>query len=323
MVLAAGWVLALGACGEPIQEAGDPALAAATAAAVSGPLTGHFSAWLSAHGYGGYGFERADLAGGSFGGKRSADDRVVNEPVIFIHGNSDRALGGAAGGFSASVAYFQGQGYRTSELYATTWGPADPLQASAQYHSRTNLTRVRAFIQAVREYTGAARVDVVAHSMGVTLARKAILGGPARDLAAGGDYDLGARLDFVDTFVGIAGSNAGLVACYASGPSTPTCGSTNGFYPGYMVGLLGPYGVSAFLQDLGQRSHFEGAHVYSMWSSVDELIGYGDLVWGRYTSRIPGQDGERRYDAVPYGHFGLKSQTAAAQLRMVRDHRVD
>jgi hypothetical protein len=98
-------------------------------------------------------------------------DAVVNQPVIFIHGNSDSALGtGSAGatGWTAAINYFKSQGYKTSELYATTWGPADLLQSSSQYHSRAHLTRIRAFIQAVKSYTGAAKVDIITHSMGVT-----------------------------------------------------------------------------------------------------------------------------------------------------------
>ncbi|OJH39211.1 hypothetical protein [Cystobacter ferrugineus] len=66
---------------------------------------------------------------------------------------------------------------------------------------------MRAFIQAVQEYTGARKVDVIGHSMGVTLARKAIQGGPGYDPYGGDHFDLGAPLTGrVDTFVGIAGS---------------------------------------------------------------------------------------------------------------------
>jgi len=296
---------------------------ASMGAAVQPGLTPDFESWLESNGYGGYSFMRADVAGGSFGGRISGNDPVVHDPVIFIHGNSDSALGVGPGltGWTASIEYFLSQGYTSSELYATTWGPADVTQSSLQYHSRAHLTRIRAFIQAVLEYTGAEKVDVITHSMGVTLARKAIKGGSGTDLADGGSYSLGPALTgSVDTFVGIAGANRGLVACYVSGPSTPTCGSTNGLYPGYMIGVFGPYGVSAFLKELNRDVGFEGQHVYSMWSTVDEVIGSGCLVWGRYTPQIPGQDSEVRFGSYPYGHINSKDLTGYEQLRMVRDH---
>jgi hypothetical protein len=286
-------------------------------------LTPDFEAWLEANGYGGYDLARLDVPGGSFGGREASNDPVTRDPVVFVHGNSDSALGAGPGltGWTASIEHLISQGYRSSELYATTWGPADPALSAYQYHSRAHLTRIRAFIEAVLEYTGAEKVDVISHSMGVTLARKAIKGGYAHDAAAGGDYDLGPSLSArVDTFVGIAGANRGLASCYYSGPTTPTCGSTNGFYPGYMVGLLGPFGVSDFLVELNTGSHFEGDHVYSMWSTVDEVIGYGCVVWGRYTPQIPGQDGEVRFGSYPYGHINVKDLTGSEQLRMIRDH---
>jgi hypothetical protein len=71
-----------------------------------------------------------------------------------------------------------------------------------------------------------------------------------------------------------------VTACYYSGPTTPTCSDVNGFYPGYLIGFLGPYDVSSILVDMNSTSHYEGSFVYSMWSQVDEVIGYGTIVYG-------------------------------------------
>ena len=286
-------------------------------------LTTDFRNWLTANGYGSYGFERSDVPGGSYGGRTSAGQAVVNQPVIFIHGNSDSALGYSSSltGWTSSINYFKSQGYTSAELYATTWGPADSFQASNQYHSKAYMTRLRAFIQAVKAYTGATKVDIVTHSMGVTLARKAIKGGSAYDSSAGGTYSLGSSLtSLVDTFVGIAGANRGLVACYQSGPTTPTCSDVNGLYPGYLVGIYGPYDVSSILADMNSTSHYEGSYVYSIWSSADEVIGYGTIVYGESTCRIPGQNGEVTFSSYPYGHIGVKDQTGYYQWRMVKYH---
>jgi len=287
-------------------------------------LSSDFRNWLSGNGYSSYGFARTDVPGGSYGGRVFAGQAVVNHPVIFIHGNSDSALGtgsSLATGWRSSIEYFKSQGYTSAELYATTWGPANAAFSSQQYHSKDYLTRLRAFVTAVKTYTGASKVDIVTHSMGVTLMRKAIKGGSGNDALAGGAYNLGSSLtSWVDTFVGIAGANRGLTACYFSGPTTPTCGSTNGFYPGYLVGGFGPYGVSAFLVDLAATSHYEGTYVYSMWSSADEVIGYGTVVYGTSTCRIPGQNGQKTFSSYPYGHIGVKDQTGYWQVRMVKFH---
>lgn len=72
---------------------------------------------------------------------------------------------------------------------------------------------------AVLDYTGAAKVDIIGHSMGVTLMRKVVQGGAASDALAGGSYSLGGALTReVDAFVGIAGANQGLVSCSFTGP---------------------------------------------------------------------------------------------------------
>ncbi|MBM7112251.1 lipase family protein [Archangium primigenium] len=289
-------------------------------------VTSHFATWLKSNGYEpAYNLVRADLDGGSYGGKASSSDTVVNQPVIFIHGNSDKAIGtGGLGqsGWNASIEYFQSKGYKTSELYATTWGPASASMSAYQYHSKTNVMKVRKFIEAVKAYTGAAKVDVIAHSMGVTLARKAILGGYATDALEGGRYYIGEPLtSSVDTFVGIAGANLGLTSCYQTGTTTYTCGNTNGLYPGYMT-AFGVSGRSNYLDDLLAQKGFEGAFRYSIYSTADEIVGYGGVVYGSYTSQIPGQTGEKRYSSAPYGHFNSKDLTGAVQWSMVNKHAV-
>src|SRR4029077_13357508 len=119
----------------------------------------------------------------------------------------------------------------------------------------------------------------------------------------GVSYNIGASLtSSVDTFVGISGGNRGLVACYQSGPTTPTCSDVNGLYPGYLIGFLGPYDVSTVLVDLNSTSHYEGSFVYKIWSQVDEVIGYGTIVYGASTCHINGQNGEVVFSSAPYGH---------------------
>lgn len=261
-----------------------------------------FKNWLHANGYGKYAFAQGNVP--AFGGKASAGEKVTKEPVIFIHGNSD-----SAAGWKNSIEHFAKQGYKPSEMYAMTWGPSDPKQASQQHHSREYTEEVRAFIQAVKEYTGAEKVDVIGHSMGVTLARKAIQGGDGFDPYEGRKYSLGkAMTDSVDTFVGIAGANRGLASAAFTGDLFPTTNRISGLHPG-----------SELLKDLNAVNHDEGSHVYSMWSHVDQLVGVG---LAGATSPIPGQDGQKVYGTYPFGHMGLKNLTAETQLAMVRDHQI-
>jgi pimeloyl-ACP methyl ester carboxylesterase len=297
--------------------------------ALAGPLadaglTPHFRRWLEQQGLTDYDFPRDDLRGGSFGGRLSNDDAVRHQPVVFIHGNSDQAVGTKDNtplGWSATIRFFLAHGYTPAELYATTWGPADPAEAVKQVHSWEHLSRVRAFIVAVLAYTGADKIDVVSHSMGVTLARKAIKGGPVKDPDTGQRRDLGLPLtDRVDAFVGIAGANWGLTNCYLAVWTAPTCSSDFGFFPGYL-GFGGVWGISRFISELNDAEHFEGDRVYSIWSTKDQVVGYGGIVNGRYTSRIPGQDAEMVYHGYPYGHFCTRDLSAPLQLQMVREHQ--
>ena len=113
-------------------------------------------------GYSNYNFDRPDLKCGAFGGKSSAG-KIKKTPMIFIHGNSDVAFGRGTQdgyyswqtGFRSLATFFVTQGYNKSEMYTTTWGPADPNQESYVYHSKDYILRMRVFVEAVIAYTGA------------------------------------------------------------------------------------------------------------------------------------------------------------------------
>ncbi|PAA66204.1 hypothetical protein BOX15_Mlig027840g1 [Macrostomum lignano] len=286
--------------------------------AIDSGLTSHFRLWLSNNGFNAAALARDDLAGGasggSFGGRRAATDRVTRDPVIFVHGNSDRALGGEMGGWTKAVAYFESRGYSSAELYASTWGPADKSKAREQTHSFAYVSHIRQFILAVLRYTGARKVDIVSHSMGVTLARKAIKGG----LLDG--QNLGEPLTSrVDTFVGMAGGNYGLTNCFLA-PLLKTCNSRDGFYPGVFNPLLQQVtGRSRFLNDMLQKPGFEGAHRYAIWSVDDELLTLGCIVYTTVTCRFPGMTAEKRLTGVK--HLEVKN-AYNVYYRMVTDHVV-
>lgn len=83
-------------------------------------------------------------------------------------------------------------------------------------HKKSYVLQMRAFVEAVLAYTKASHVNVVSHSMGVTIARKIIQGGQARDQTLG-YYDVGPSLkEKVKNFVGLAGGNLGLTACWTT-----------------------------------------------------------------------------------------------------------
>jgi len=168
-------------------------------------------------------------------------------------------------------------------------------------------------VEAVLSYTNATKIDIISHSMGVTLARKVVQGGSAND---DGEYDLGKSLsDKVDTFLGVCGANWGLTSCYTS-DEYPTCDNELGFYPGWS---FGPLGLSTFLEDLNSNGGKEGSHVFTMYSLFDDLIGYGDVVWGTFTSTIPNQDGEMQYNNPTYTHLAMRN-TSSEQYKIITNH---
>jgi pimeloyl-ACP methyl ester carboxylesterase len=154
---------------------------------------------------------------------------VVRTPVIFLHGNNDTPFptGDPAGSCSSSrhiqlmAQYFADNGYSPGELWALGYqgdqcdlvaSPAatggfgigtDPtIRSSASHTNAANVPDLRNFVRAVRAYTGARQVDIVAHGMGVTLAREWIRQDDAERK--------------VRRFVAIEGPNHGMIICSAA-----------------------------------------------------------------------------------------------------------
>ena len=121
-------------------------------------------------------------------------------PVIFVHGNGQDASDWDEPGQSVR-ARFRAAGYRGQELWALSYNGqgGSPLTACRTDNAR-NVPDLAAFLQAVLAYTRAPRVDVVAHSLGVTLTRATLKAHPA----------LAGR---VGAFVAIAGPNHGTPLC--------------------------------------------------------------------------------------------------------------
>ncbi|MGE5386816.1 MAG: alpha/beta fold hydrolase [Betaproteobacteria bacterium] len=178
---------------------------------------------------------------GGFGGGTCTATRT---PVIFVHGNGDSAIGWAAP--PGSVAGYptaprsvydelKARGYNDCELFGVTYLSASE-QASPAYNfmSPAKSEVLKNFINAVKAYTGKPQVDIVAHSMGTSVA-----------LATLKSHNLWGS---VRKFVNIGGAVRGLNSCYYTGyanAAAPTCGSQNasninifGFFPeGWYYGV--------------------------------------------------------------------------------------
>ena len=182
---------------------------------------------------------------GGFGGVKPRAARK-HVPVIFVHGNNvDHA------DWYPVRDAFRKAGWTDQEMWALSYNGLGANNGTALHTANperdaehtamgwdgqarvtsndVNVPDLYAFVRAVRTYTGSARFSIVAHSLGVTLARRTLKAYPAlrKDLVA---------------FVGIAGPNDGTAFCpEGSQEQVASCDEIAAGTP-WLAALNGPNG---------------------------------------------------------------------------------
>ena len=156
-----------------------------------------------------------------------AAGRVQRTPVIFLHGNNDTPFPTACNPFGyihGMAQFFADHGYALSELWGLGYQGdqcdliAQPTNRSGGAHSTVaNVPDLRKFVAAVLAYTGARQVDIVGHSLGVTLARTWLRTDEA--------------FHQVRQFVAIDGPNHGIINCSPSPANFYQLPTFGGFTP--------------------------------------------------------------------------------------------
>lgn len=130
---------------------------------------------------------------GGFGGGAGT---ITHNPIIFVHGNTR-----TAGDWIKNYQYFLKQGYTPNELWAISYGNNNVNLIDS---NEENAPDIKEFIEEVLRYTktinpNVKKVDIISHSLGPTIVRKAIK-----------MYKLE---DKIGTHVMIAGANHGMELC--------------------------------------------------------------------------------------------------------------
>ena len=162
---------------------------------------------------------------------------VARTPVIFVHGNNDTPFATACnpyGRMQALAQYLAEKGYATSELWGLGYQGdqcdlfADAtIRSSAAHTAAANVDDLHRFVQAVLAYTGAAKVDIVGHSLGVVVTREWLRQDPP-------------MRSHVGRIVAIDGPNHGIINCSPSPLNYWQAPDNGGFTPS-----------SALCQELG------------------------------------------------------------------------
>jgi pimeloyl-ACP methyl ester carboxylesterase len=134
---------------------------------------------------------------------------VTHTPVILLHGNNDTPFPTACnpyGNIQALAQYLADHGYASSELWGLGYqgdqcdlGAEPTLRSRIAHTNAANVPDLRRFVRAVLAFTGAKQVDIVGHSLGVTLAREWMREDDAQPI--------------VRRLVAIDGPNHGIIDC--------------------------------------------------------------------------------------------------------------
>ncbi|CAD5212962.1 unnamed protein product [Bursaphelenchus okinawaensis] len=240
--------------------------------------------------------ERLDIGeDASFGGNEAGEGRYRGQPVIIVHGITNKVSR-----FQHTVNELRKHGYKGG-VFGTTYGdggttPAGLVEMKCEY-----VKQIRSLIIAVYEYIGD-KVDIIAYSMGSPIARKAVMGGLCVDTRE----VIGPPItELVDTFLSVAGSNSGTTLCFVPIP-VGTCNRKNGLHCD-----------SEFLADINSQQRYEGSHTFSIFSTHDDKVGY--RACGKLASPIRGEDGFVRKKNL--NHDQTMDTTTGLQINFIRKHK--
>lgn len=258
----------------------------------------HFKQWLAENNY--YDILKTTGKGGSDDGNCIP----TKDPLILL---------------LMSEYYAMEAGYSPCEYYSI-----HPINDALIDHRADRTYRIRRFIEAVKAYTGRNKVDIIAYSRMVTLARKSIQGGvtyQGLDQSPETACNLGTNIaGSIDTFVGIAGVNRGHLECgyWPNVYPVDNCSANamsinNPFY----LDLNGGPNTSMNPQIIADYTY----SIYSDEDCVGGLSGPGcSVVDGLHTSRIPGETGFYLKNGLGDSpHFELTG-TASVQFNMIQNH---
>jgi pimeloyl-ACP methyl ester carboxylesterase len=210
---------------------------------------------------------------------------VDRTPVILLHGNNDTPYATACnpyGNVHDLAQYLVDHGYRPSEVWALGYQGdqcdllADQTRRSGEAHSTVaNVADLRAFVHAVLDYTGAKQVDIVGHSLGVTLTRAWMKDDRAWHL--------------VRRFVAIDGPNHGIVNCSPNPLNYWQLPALGGFTPDSAV--CREYGSdhTPFLTWLNHGTETQGPTRVLTIRNADTSFVYFDLQDG-VIAPVPAED---------------------------------
>jgi len=203
--------------------------------------------------------------------------------VVLVHGNT-----GSPDDWVNTYELLINNGYQNGQIYRPSWGGSS---ASYNDHNGSEEVPVHNAISSAIANSCTGKIDVIAHSMGVTLAAQQII---KLNQASN-----------IDSFVGIAGAYRGLWTCgtYPFNIWTPTCGT-------YGLSVSSPFLDWLYAKPIANR-------VYSIKSWIDEIVcGSGICtVGGVHSSHIYGENASYTYN---YGHFGLQTYTANKQFDLIK-----
>ena len=210
---------------------------------------------------------------------------VKRTPVIFIHGNNDTPFPTACNPFGSMLAFAQflaDSGYSTAELWGIGYEGdqcdlgANPTRRSSIDHTNAaNVPDLRRFVAAVLKFTGAREVDIVAHSLGVTIAREWI----RQDDAA----------HTVRRFVAIDGPNHGIINCSPNPANFYQLPSQGGFTPSSEVCVELGSPNTPFLKLLNKGDDTPGPTKYLVVRNADTSFVYFSLQDGVFPP-VPAED---------------------------------